>query len=51
MQSHETRISQIVFIDTENYLQYHFNMSDNPWASRWTKDQLKSMVLEQFEFF
>ncbi|HSG46134.1 MAG TPA: ATP-binding protein, partial [Anaerolineales bacterium] len=26
-------------------------MSENPWASRWTKDQLKSMVLEQFEFF
>jgi uncharacterized protein len=26
-------------------------MSENPWASRWTKDQIKSMVLEQFEFF
>ena len=26
-------------------------MSENPWASRWTKDQLKSMVLEQFDFF
>lgn len=41
----------MVFIDTENYLQYYFSMSDNPWASRWTKDQIKSMVLEQFEFF
>jgi len=26
-------------------------MSENPWSSRWTKDQIKSMVLEQFEFF
>jgi len=26
-------------------------MSENPWASRWAKDQIKSMVLEQFEFF
>jgi len=26
-------------------------MSENPWKSRWTKDQLKSMVLEQFDFF
>jgi uncharacterized protein len=26
-------------------------MNENPWTSRWTKDQLKSMVLEQFEFF
>ena len=29
-----------VFVDPENL-----------WASRWTKDQIKSMVLEQFEFF
>ena len=26
-------------------------MNENPWASRWTKDQIKSMILEQFEFF
>jgi uncharacterized protein len=43
--------SQIVFIDNENYLMYHFTMSESPWATRWTKDQIKSMVLEQFEFF
>lgn len=30
---------------------YYFSMSENPWTSRWTKDQIKSMVLEQFEFF
>lgn len=41
----------IVFIDNENYLLYYFNMSENIWASRWTKDQIKSMVLEQFQFF
>jgi uncharacterized protein len=40
-----------VFVDTENILQYYFIMNENTWASRWTKDQLKSMVLEQFEFF
>lgn len=26
-------------------------MSENIWKARWTKDQIKSMVLEQFEFF
>ena len=41
----------IGFIDNENYLLYYFNMSENIWASRWTKDQIKSMVLEQFQFF
>jgi predicted AAA+ superfamily ATPase len=40
-----------VFIDNENILVYHFTMNENIWASRWTKDQIKSMLLEQFEFF
>jgi predicted AAA+ superfamily ATPase len=26
-------------------------MNENTWTSRWTKDQIRSMVLEQFEFF
>lgn len=26
-------------------------MNENIWKARWTKDQIKSMVLEQFEFF
>jgi predicted AAA+ superfamily ATPase len=26
-------------------------MTENFWKSRWTKDQIKSMVLEQFQFF
>lgn len=41
----------IVFIDIENILRDYFSMSENPWASCWAKDQFKSMVLEQFEFF
>jgi predicted AAA+ superfamily ATPase len=43
--------SQIVFIDNENYLLYYFIMNENFWKSRWTKDQIKAMVLEQFQAF
>jgi uncharacterized protein len=32
-------------------LRYDFTMNENTWASRWNRDQIKSMVLEQFEFF
>ena len=41
----------IVFIDNENYLMYHFIMNENLWKSRWSKDQIKSMLLEQFDSF
>jgi predicted AAA+ superfamily ATPase len=30
---------------------YDFVMNENFWKSRWTKDQIKAMVLEQFQFF
>ena len=40
-----------VFIDNENFLLYYFTMTENFWKSRWTRDQIKSMVLEQFQFF
>lgn len=30
---------------------YHFNMNENIWKSRWSKDQIRSMLLEQFESF
>jgi len=47
----ESFTHQIVFIDNENYLMYHFNMNENLWKSRWSKDQVKSMLLEQFDSF
>ncbi len=42
---------QKVFIDNENLLYYHFIMNENIWKSRWTKDQIKAMLLEQFNSF
>lgn len=42
---------EIVFIDNENYLLYHFIMSENLWKSRWSKDQIKTMLIEQFDAF
>lgn len=42
---------QIVFIDNENYLVYYFIMNENVWKSRWSKDQIKAMLLEQFDSF
>ena len=41
----------LVFIDNENYLPYHFIMNENSWNSRWSKDQIKTMLLEQFDSF
>ncbi len=40
-----------VFIDNENFLPYHFIMSENYWISRWSKEQIKTMLLEQFDAF
>lgn len=48
---HQLRIITKAFIDSENFLLYDFIMNDTLWKSRWTKDQIKSMVLEQFQFF
>ena len=30
---------------------YHFIMNENLWKSRWSKDQIKAMLLEQFDSF
>jgi hypothetical protein len=26
-------------------------MNDNPWQARWSKDQLKALLIEQFDAF
>jgi predicted AAA+ superfamily ATPase len=41
----------IVFIDNENYWVYYFSMSENNWKSKWSKDQVKAMLLEQHQVF
>jgi len=40
-----------VFIDIENNLKYYFNMNENYWKQRWSTDQQKAMLLEQFDTF
>jgi predicted AAA+ superfamily ATPase len=42
---------KIVFIATENIYRYHFIMSENPWQNRWSSDQIRAMLSEQFEAF
>ena len=42
---------KIVFIDNENYFLYNFNMNENSWVSKWSRDQIKAMLLEQFQSF
>ena len=44
-------MNQIVFIDSENYLMYYFNMNENNWKSKFSKDQVKAMLLEQAQTF
>jgi predicted AAA+ superfamily ATPase len=44
-------LHQFVFIDTENKLVYYFSMNENNWKSRWSKDQIKAMLLEQQQSF
>lgn len=44
-------VFDIVFIDIENNRGYHFIMSETLWASRWSKSQVKAMLLEQFDSF
>jgi predicted AAA+ superfamily ATPase len=43
--------SPIVFIDNENYLVYYFIMNENYWKSKWSKEQIKAMLLEQSQIF
>jgi len=49
--SYDVRCSEKVFVANENLLLYYFIVTENLWTSKWTKDQIKSMVLEQFKFF
>jgi predicted AAA+ superfamily ATPase len=44
-------VLQIVFVDNENNLQYYFIMNENIWKTRWSKEQIKTMLLEQFDAF
>jgi uncharacterized protein len=39
------------FSAAENNLVYHCSMSESRWATRWTRDQIRAMLLEQFEAF
>jgi predicted AAA+ superfamily ATPase len=47
----DSYIHPIVFIDNENYWVYYFIMNENNWKSRWSKDQIKAMLLEQQQAF
>lgn len=44
-------IAEIYFIDNEMILTYDFIMNENIWKSRWSKDQIRAMLLEQFDSF
>ena len=39
------------FIDIEMINGYDFSMDENIWTSKWSRDQIKAMLLEQFEAF
>jgi len=39
------------FIDNENILVYDCSMNDNHWIARWSKDQSRALLLEQFQAF
>lgn len=39
------------FIDNEIIWVYHFIMNENSWRNRWTRDQLRVMLLEQARSF
>lgn len=40
-----------VFIDNENFCLYHCIMSELTWKARWSRDQLRALLLEQFQTF
>lgn len=42
---------KIVFIDNENFWVYDFSMNENNWKFRWSKDQVRALLLEQFQAF
>lgn len=39
------------FIGTEIIWLYGFSMGENNWAARWSKDQIRAMLREQFQAF
>jgi len=43
--------ADIVCIDSENNLVYDFIMNENSWKTRWSKEQIKAMLLEQSQAF
>jgi predicted AAA+ superfamily ATPase len=45
------RLAQQDFIDNEVLLYYYFIMSENFWMSKWTKEQVKGILLEQASSF
>lgn len=40
-----------LLLDNENNLIYDFIMNENYWHTRWTKEQITAMLLEQFHVF
>jgi uncharacterized protein len=44
-------IRPIVSIHNENKWVYYFIMNENNWKSRWSKDQIKALLLEQQQAF
>jgi len=40
-----------VFIDNESYRPYNFIMDENTWKKRWSNDQIRSMLVEQYNAF
>jgi len=47
---HETK-SPNVFIDSEDNRVYDFNMNENNWSKKWSGDQIRVMLREQFASF
>jgi predicted AAA+ superfamily ATPase len=39
------------FIDIEKFLLYYFNVNEIIWGSKWSRDQVRALLLEQFEAF
>ncbi len=39
------------FIDNEVKISYHFIMSENNWKSRWSSEQIRALLVEQFNAF
>jgi hypothetical protein len=39
------------FIVNEIIVVYHFTMNENYWRSRWSRDQIRAILLEQFQGF